>query len=285
MAKESNIEWTDATWNPWHGCHKKSPGCKNCYMFRDKLRYNQQPNIVARSKTRFQDPLKWKDPLKVFTCSWSDFFIEEADEWRAEAWEIIRNTPHTYQILTKEPERIGECLPSDWGEGYENVWLGTSVENADYLWRIDELLKHPAKIHWLSLEPLLGFIDLEKYLPSFSLCRSDGLTIETIKALSSMAKVVLKQYGVKTIDWIVAGGESGSKARPMNPNWARFIRNQCLAAGVPFFFKQNGEYISVSEIAGAGVHYYFPDGVTVRRVGKNKAGGLLDGEEWKEFPK
>ncbi len=260
MAETSNIEWTQASWNPWHGCHKKSPGCKNCYMFRDKLRYGQNPNVVVRSKTTFYDPLKWKEPRMVFTCSWSDFFIKEADAWRDEAWQIIRDTPHTYQILTKEPERIGDCLPSDWGEGYPNVWLGTSVENEDYLWRIDELLKHNAKVHWLSLEPLLSSIDLSKYLPSFSMCRHNNPTEKTIRALQEIAKAVLKQRGIKTIDWVVAGGESGPNARPMHPEWARFLRNQCLASGIPFFFKQWGG------------------------VNKKKSGRLLDGRTWDEMP-
>jgi len=153
MAQTTGISWTDATWNPWHGCRKISAGCKYCYMFRDKERYGQDPTVVMRSKSNFNDPLKWamdteqigflpgkdKEPsafvgMKIFTCSWSDFFIQEADEWRADAWNIIRDTPEfTYQILTKRPERIMECLPPDWGRGYENVWLGVSVEDKEKL--------------------------------------------------------------------------------------------------------------------------------------------------------
>lgn len=106
MGNSSNIEWTDATWNPWHGCHKVSQGCKNCYMFRDKRRYGQDPNVVTRAaSTTFYAPLKWKKPRRIFTCSWSDFFIEEADPWRDEAFAIMALTPqHTYQVLTKRPE-------------------------------------------------------------------------------------------------------------------------------------------------------------------------------------
>src|SRR5207249_2293856 len=104
-------------------------------------------------KTRFEDPLKWKEPELIFTCSISDFFIEEADPWREEVWEIIRKTPqHTYQILTKRPERISDHLPSNWGDGWSNVWLGTSVELQKYLTRADILMDIPAKIHWLSCE-------------------------------------------------------------------------------------------------------------------------------------
>ena len=113
MAENSKIQWTDHTWNPWQGCRKVSPGCLNCYMYRDKKRYGQDPATVVRSKPpTFNKPLKWHDPAKVFVCSWSDFFIEDADEWRDDAWEIMRRTPHlTYQILTKRPRNIKDRLP------------------------------------------------------------------------------------------------------------------------------------------------------------------------------
>lgn len=133
MAQESKIQWTNATVNFWTGCKKVSPGCKFCYMYRDKERYGLDPTQVARTADKtFYAALKWKEPKLIFTCSWSDFFIEEADDaWRADAWQVIRQTPqHTWQILTKRPERIAACLPVDWGEGYPNVWLGVSVENA-----------------------------------------------------------------------------------------------------------------------------------------------------------
>src|SRR3990167_11527130 len=108
MSDKTHINWTEATWNPWHGCIKVSPGCKNCYMYREKNRYGQDPAVVVRSKpATFNAPLKWKEPARVFTCSWSDFFIKQADPWRDEAWDIIYQTPHlTYLILTKRPERI-----------------------------------------------------------------------------------------------------------------------------------------------------------------------------------
>src|ERR1700761_9152752 len=116
MGETTGIQWTNKSWNPWQGCRKVSAGCKFCYMFREKEKYGQNGSRIVRSKTTFTAPLKWKDPSLVFTCSWSDFFIEEADEWRQEAWDIIKATPHlTYQILTKRPERIGMCLPADWG--------------------------------------------------------------------------------------------------------------------------------------------------------------------------
>lgn len=242
MGKSTEISWTDATWNPWHGCHKVSPGCKFCYMFRDKKRYGQDPNTVVRSKTTFREPLKWRDPRVIFTCSWSDWFIEEADPWRDEAYDLIRATPHhTYQILTKRDDRIVGRFPDP---PLPNVWLGVSVESPKYSYRIDTLRKIPAAVRFLSLEPLiedLGPLNL------------DG------------------------INWVIAGGESGPEARQMRPEWVRSIRNQCVAAGVPFHFKQWGEWAPVS---GAAYHV----GTPLVHLGKKASGRTLDGREWNEMP-
>lgn len=213
MGETSSIQWTDATWNPWHGCIKVSEGCKFCYMYRDKERYGQDPTVVLRSKTKFNEPLKWKEPKLIFTCSWSDWFIEQADQWRPEAWEIIRNTPqHTYQILTKRPERILEHLPADWGNGYPNVWLGVSVENRDRIGRIKELSKVPSVIKFISAEPLLGPLDLPLD---------------------------------DKIDWIIVGGESGNDKgkygyRPCEIEWIKDIIEQGWASALPVFVKQLG---------------------------------------------
>lgn len=226
MGDKTGIEWADKTWNPWRGCHKVSQGCKNCYMFREQKQYGNDPNIVVRSKTTFNSPLKWKEPAMVFTCSWSDWFIEEADEWREEAWEVIRQTPHlTYQILTKRPGNILDRLPEDWGEGWTNVWLGVSAEdqeNADE--RIPQLLEIPAVIRFVSAEPLLGPINITdnpwwdwRYTYDF----------------------YPKGWFPKPIDWVIVGGESGPNCRPMNPDWARSIHGQCKEAGVAFFMKQD----------------------------------------------
>jgi protein gp37 len=226
MGDDTPIEWADATWNPWYGCIKISLGCRHCYMYREQKRYGGNPYDIKRSKTRFQDPLKWQDGRTIFTCSWSDFFIDKADPWRPEAWEIIRQTPRqTYLILSKRPERIEDHLPPGWP--WPHVWLGVSIESRAYLWRADALRKIPAARRFLSLEPLLedlGRLDLTG------------------------------------INWVIVGGESGPTARPMAPSWVRSIRDQCGAAGVPFFFKQWG-------------------GRTA------KAGGrLLDGRTWDEKP-
>lgn len=245
MGITSKIEWTDATWNPWMGCHKVSQGCKNCYMFREQKQYGNDPNLIRKSKTRFNDPLKWKTPRRIFTCSWSDFFIEEADEWRAEAWDIIRATPHhTYQILTKRPERINQCLPDDWFP--RNVWWGVSIESKEHLSRWDildsELHYHAPQVMFVSAEPLLGPIDFTEIFQEIDVGDEEI------------------QWWTRSPDWVIVGGESGPNARPMHPDWARGIRDQCQDSLIPFFFKQWG-----------GVNRQNDD----RR---------LDSQLWEEFP-
>lgn len=214
MSENSAIQWTNHTWNPWHGCVKVSPGCKYCYMFRDKERYGQDPTNVLRSKTKFKEPLTWNDPARVFTCSWSDFFIDLADEWRDEAWQIIRQTPHlTYQVLTKRPENIIDRLPKDWGTGYPNVWLGVSVEDEANLGRLDYLRAVPHNfVKFVSFEPLLGYIDRPNL---------DG------------------------IHWAIIGGESGNengryKYRSCEMVWIDDLMQDCQIQKVPVFVKQVG---------------------------------------------
>ncbi|MFL5313065.1 MAG: DUF5131 family protein [Myxococcales bacterium] len=157
MGDQTGISWTESTWNPWMGCTRVSPGCDGCYMFREQRQYGNDPELVRRSKTKFDAPLKWEEPKLVFTCSWSDWFHVNADDWRDEAWDIIRRSPqHTFQILTKRPGRIHHCLPADWGDGYPNVWLGVSVESAAFVSRVDVLRGIPAALRFISAEPLLG---------------------------------------------------------------------------------------------------------------------------------
>ena len=215
MGETTGISWTDHTWNPWHGCIKISPGCKLCYMYREKERYGQNPFIPVRSKTTFQAPLKWTSG-RVFTCSWSDFFIEQADDWREDAWDIIRRTPHlSYQILTKRPERMTGHLPKDWGSGWSHVWLGVSVENQAYAdERIPILCRTPAAIRFLSIEPQLEDVWIEPTLMGQDSCGRP--------------------------DWVICGGESGHGARPFDIRWADSLRQQCKRADVAFFLKQFG---------------------------------------------
>jgi len=262
MGDKSAIEWTDATWNPWQGCHKVSPGCKFCYMYREKKQYGQDPAVVIRSKPHtFNLPLRLKAPARVFTCSWSDFFIEEADGWRLDAWDIIERTPHlTYQILTKRPERFRAGLPFWWWLQQKppmpNVHLGVSVEDqatADE--RIPLLLQTPTAVRWISYEPALGPVDLRPFL-----WKIDDLA------------------GDVRVDWVVIGGESGPGARPFDLAWARSAIAQCRAAGVPVFVKQ----------LGAQPFYRIPEGTAGLGLRDRKGGSM---EEWpddlrvREFPK
>jgi protein gp37 len=252
MAEHTGIGWTEATWNPWYGCTKVSPGCAHCYMFREMRRYGRDPEVVQRSKTKFADPLKWKEPKLCFTCSWSDWFHEAADGWRDEAWDIIRRTPqHTYQILTKRPERIAAHLPADWGQGWPNVWLGVSVESWRYSYRAVRLREIPAVVRFVSAEPLLGWLDLtdckvtdqpgtEKHYNRVNVLGHDG------------------------IHWVIVGGESGEKSdlpRPMDLDWARSLRDQCQYKAA-FYLKQLGGY---------------PDPMAHEKA-------VLDGRTWTEMP-
>lgn len=236
---DSAIQWTQNTWNPWHGCHKVSAGCKFCYMFREKKMYGQDPNIVLRSKTKFKDPLRWpKEPTLCFTCSWSDWLIEEADAWRDEAYGIIRATPWiTYQILTKRIERAGGRIPDP---PLPNVWWGVSVEDqktADE--RIPLLLETPATVRFVSYEPALGPVN-------FRMCPV-AIREDMNEMIADIYQRVPEAFPLPRhlalpplIDWLIVGGESGPGARPFDIDWARNTIDQCKAAGVACFFKQAG---------------------------------------------
>jgi protein gp37 len=212
MGKTTGISWTNATYNPWRGCHKISEGCGHCYMYREQERYGKDPSVVVRAKAAtFNAPLTWKEPMMVFTCSWSDFFIKEADPWRDEAYEIIRRTPWlTYQICTKRPELIPDRLPKDWGDGWPNVWLGVTVESQEYLDRARFLANIPAVLRFISFEPSLGRTSFEFVF-----------TGDKFK-------------------WLISGGESGPRYRIVDPEWFEHARRACEVYNVAYFHKQNG---------------------------------------------
>lgn len=221
MGKNTGIDWTDATVNFWVGCQKVSPGCKYCYMFRDMSVHKMDPKDIHRTRPgTFEEALKWKEPMRVFTNSWSDFFLKEADEWRDDAWAIIRKTPHiTWQILTKRVNRIKKCLPPDWGSGWDNVWIGMSAENQElYDERIPLMDDFPAKVKFISMEPLLGPVHM-------------GLNDNTF------------------IQWVILGGESGNDNgkwlyRPSSMQWYESLIMQCDQAGIPVFMKQLGTHLA-----------------------------------------
>lgn len=221
MGKESAIQWTDATWNVARGCTKVDEDCKFCYMYRDSMdstRYD--PLQVVRTKTVFNLPLTLKSPSKIFTSSLTDFFHPAIDSYRDEAWAIIRKCPqHTFQILTKRPERIMECLPSDWKEGYEKVWLGTSIGSGKALNRIYDLLQVPAKVHFASFEPMWDHIGMN--IDVADLCR---------------------------LDWAIIGGESGNdkgkyRYRPCKIEWIEELI-QDLIPTTAIFVKQLGTHLA-----------------------------------------
>jgi protein gp37 len=214
MSTCSNIEWTESTWNPITGCSKVSPGCKHCYAERMamRLRAMGQPKYangfkLALHEDKLEQPLGWKKPNIIFVNSMSDLFHEGVPlTFIYQAFDVMRRASwHTFQVLTKRSQRLLELNPEiDWPS---NVWMGVSVENQDYVFRIEHLRQTDAQVKFLSLEPLLG------PLPGLNL---------------------------RGIDWVIVGGESGPGARPMAEEWVVDIRDQCLAARVPFFFKQWG---------------------------------------------
>lgn len=305
MAESTKIEWTDATWNPWHGCRKVSQGCKNCYMFRDKARYGQDPNIVVRSKdATFYAPLKWNEPRKVFTCSWSDFFIGEADAWRDEAFALMALTPqHTYQVLTKRADRmldwfthadrppVGTLKNKYWRQWCVWAAMSNSAENrlaceAAYIWDWDE--ENGIYGEWPPPNVWLG-VSVEDQ-------KTADERREPMRRLKELGWTIFVSYepALGPIDWagwefadqIIAGGESGPHARPSHPDWFRGTLDFCQAANIAFFFKQWGEWLPDDQLDPRNRR----DGLigetdmTWIKIGKKKAGRLLDGREWNEMP-
>ena len=210
MAKSTAIALWDATWNPWMGCSKVSPGCLNCYAERVMSRSGKNFNTVTRSRSTFYAPLKWKEPKRIFTCSWSDFFHKQADPWREEAWKIMLEANwHTYMILTKRPG-----LAVSWARQYhwpDHIWIGTSIESAKYLPRLAVLNRVPAKVRFVSVEPLL-----KPLLVDFNSSRYF--------------------YG---ISWVIIGGESGPNHRVMPLSAMEGIITFCQWSRLPIFVKQD----------------------------------------------
>lgn len=310
MSDGSKIEWTDATWNVVIGCTKVSPGCDNCYAIRTAHRFQEHPNPKVSSayagteadgdwtgrvnlvEDRLSLPLTWKRPRRIFVNAQSDLFHDEVpDEFIARVWAVMALASwHTFQVLTKRHGRMRSLLnsehfkdlvavemagplnptpraPLDLHWPRRNVWLGVSVEDqarADL--RIPALLDTPAAVRWLSCEPLVAPLTFRwaKWAPLANGNHLDGL---------------------RGIAWVVVGGESGPGARPMNPEWARWLRDQCESAAVPFLFKQWGEHITPDQAPEGFDLDYFDGHLTgYFRVGKRRAGRELDGRTWDEYP-
>lgn len=261
----TTIEWTDRVWNPVTGCTKVSPGCDNCYAENIARRFAGTKAFpagfsVTLHADRLDQPLKWRKSSRVFVNSMSDLFHDAVpDEYIEQVFARMWWSPrHTFQVLTKrhgrmrsliprieerlrkmerDLELVGTPTPLTWP--LPNVWLGVSVENQRWAaMRIPSLLDTPAAVRFLSCEPLLGPVDLKKAVWTMGSERGHGLTASFVHAGGCCRQF----HG---IDWVIAGGESGPRARPMHPAWARQIRDDCHVAGVPFFFKQHGEYLSV----------------------------------------
>lgn len=293
MGEKTGVSWTHHTVNFWIGCDQVSPGCAHCYAKTLTERWGKDFSILRRtSDATFYAPLKWKEPALVFTCSMSDFFHEDADQWRDDAWDVIRRTPHlTWQILTKRPERILEHLPADWGAlGWSNVWMGTSVENQHFAdIRIPLLLKVPAVVRFLSCEPLLGPLDLVKATPADEwgweeVNRIDDgdfpemeieeceLEADWINYGNSMVpnpayrehmewrERTARFYTLRdNLHWVIVGGESGKGFRVMDPRWPRDILKQCEETGIAFFYKQGSSFKPGQDATLDGVEYHqFP---------------------------
>jgi protein gp37 len=234
MGEKSSIEWTEATWNPLTGCNKVSLGCKNCYAERMSIRLRAmgQPNYsngfeLTLHEKSLEIPLFWNKPMNIFVNSMSDLFHEEVPlDFIQRVFDVMNRAHwHRFQVLTKRSERLRDLSSQlHWAS---NIWMGVSVENQNYAYRIEHLRETGAFIKFLSIEPLLG---------------------------------PLNDINLKSIDWVIVGGESGQGARPMNPSWVTDLRDRCQAANVPFFFKQWGG------------------------INKKKAGRKLDGRTWNEMP-
>lgn len=214
MASNTHIEWTEKTWNPVTGCTKVSEGCRNCYALRmanrlyamDNPRYKNGFNLTLHHDL-IELPLSWKQPKRIFVNSMSDLFHKDVPiEFIQDIFDVMEKANwHTFQILTKRAERLVELSPFlKWPS---NVWQGVSVENIKVTSRIDQLREVPARVRFLSVEPLIGPLD---------------------------------DLNLEGIHWVIVGGESGPGARPMKEEWVRSIRNQCVDQNVPFFFKQWG---------------------------------------------
>lgn len=330
MAENTAIEWADHTFNPWIGCTKISPACDHCYA----EGWAKRSGLVKWGGTRrrtsgptWAEPRKWQRQAaafhaahgrrqRVFCASLSDVFDNQVPTgWRDDLWALIRDTPDLdWLLLTKRPMNIAGMLPAYWGEVKGHVWLGTTVEDqarADQ--NIPHLLQHDAAVRFVSIEPMLGPVHMRHYLQPVDGIPGACFDIDGDRwhPLGGC------RHCQRSLDWVIAGGESGPGARPSHPDWFLSLRDQCAAAGVPFLFKQWGAYqpqfpqyadeygidegdmiLSGREFPMEGVLYrdgYFYDGVShqphvgagaywLENIGKARSGRLLDGIEHNGFP-
>lgn len=309
MSENSKIEWTDHTFNPWEGCQKVGPGCDHCYAETRNARFaggtaiNWGPGAPRRrtSASNWELPKRWNAQAaafmnqhgrrqRVFCASLADVFDNAVDpQWREDLFRLIEATPNLdWLLLTKRIGNVGNMLPVpfDFAKQYPNVWLGATITSQAEADRdIPKLLALPARVRFLSMEPLLGPVDLTSVM---------------------VANRVMRNMvpAIQRLDWVIVGGESGPGARPMHPDWARGLSEQCAVAGVPFLFKQWGEWVprgpesmgyplvegvprirltdlgeNGSDLGAEGDNHAW-----MQRAGKKAAGRLLDGRTWDEAP-
>src|SRR5215216_200816 len=275
MGKNSHIEWTHHTFNPWWGCQKVSPACDHCYaeLWAKRMGHSLWGTNSPRrffGDSHWREPLKWNEEAqlsghhkRVFCASMADVFEHRTDlnSQRLRLWKLIDNTPCLdWLLLTKRPQNIARIAP--WGIKWPtNVWLGTSVESQALAEkRLPFLLKNPARVRFLSCEPLLGPLDLRSWF---------------------------RKYGLYPIDWIIAGGESGGASRPMHPDWVTGLLHQCKDFEIPFHFKQWGQWSPAQDHGAAGarlVELANERPVEMIRSSKRLAGRILEGTTWNGVP-
>lgn len=323
MAEETEIAWTRSTFNPWIGCQKVGPGCDNCYaeamdarkVFGGSTHFGARVPRLRTKEANWNQVRKWnkqatesefagrKGFWPVFCASLADVFDNEVPTaWRNDFWKLVRECPNlTFQVLTKRIGNVANMLPPDWGDGYPNVWLGVTIVNQTEADRdIPNLLAISAAKRFLSMEPLLGPV---------------SLPFARLAEWNAIADQNDQPWAKSALDWVVVGGESGPNARPMHPAWVQSLRDQCADNGVPYLFKQWGEWVPRSNC-----YHTFEDGLScadldpsatkwvcirltesgtdgkrlenedggcsayMQRVGKKMAGRLLDGIQHAGFP-
>ncbi len=314
MGDHTTIEWSDATWNPLRGCSKVSPGCSHCYAERVSARFsgpgapydgviedghwNGEIRLISK---HIDDPIRWRRPRRIFLGSMSDVFHPKvSDQVLDQLFTVMLAAPqHTYQVLTKRAERLARytrdwCGRKPWPA---NIWLGVSVENqatADE--RIPHLFSTPAPIRFLSCEPLLGQVCLQRYM---SIEWSDVCESWEHDVLD-YARMLDGGAADRRLSWVIAGGESGPSSRPMHPNWLRRLREQCRAAHVAFFFKQWGSWAPAHEhrqtqspvqLVDEADGKVYPSHLATSRgrepmilTSVSAAGAVLDNRMHREFP-
>lgn len=328
MADRTQIEWTDATWNPVTGCSRVSPGCAHCYAERLERRFRPDwkpwtaayaAHNVRLHPDRLDQPLRWRKPRRIFVCSMSDLFHEQVpDEFIVDVFHTMGLAHwHVFQVLTKRPERMLRLLTDDefvervtYVEGEDesgrsvyshmpwplpNVWIGVTAEDQKRAnERIPLLLQVPAVVRFVSAEPLLGPIDLRAAAPCPD-CDGSGVLAEALDGRLYACETCGGYedglgHGIDTgLNWVIVGGESGPGARPMHPDWVRRLRDQCQEAGIPFFFKQWGEWREACPPddpiwGGNPPELLAAHGTYFARLGKKAAGRVLDGRTWDEMP-